>query len=517
MQACMKEGDLVVLDRNCHKSIEQGLMLTGALPVYLLPTRNRYGIIGPIPPSEMEPETLRAKAKASPLTRKAASQKPVYSVVTNCTYDGLCYNAVKAQEVLEKSCDRIHFDEAWYGYARFNPMYEGHFAMRGDPAAHKGPTVFATHSTHKLLAALSQASFIHIRDGRGAIDHHHFNQAYMMHTTTSPLYPIVASNDIAAAMMDGKAGYSLTQEVIEEAVDFRQTTARICRRFQDKNDWFFKPWNVETVTDPKTGRKVAFEDASSEALCARQEPWLLHPADTWHGFENIAPNWCMLDPVKVSLLTPGMGDDGRLKETGVPAALVNAYFTRFGIVPTRVTDFQVMFLFSMGITKGKWGTLVTNLLSFKRHFDANDDVDEVLPALAAQHGDRYRNVGLRDLGAEMFEYLKKNNPGELLNRAYENLPTPDLTPREAYQRIVSNDVEAVPVDKIAHRTAANGVMPYPPGIPMLMSGENFGAEDSPQIGYLRGLEAWDRQFPGFEHVTEGAEIVAGTYHVLCIR
>jgi arginine decarboxylase len=104
-----------------------------------------------------------------------------------------------------------------------------------------------------------------------------------------------------------------------------------------------------------------------------------------------------------------------------------------------------------------------------------------------------------------------------LNRAYENLPTPDLTPREAYQRIVSNDVEAVPVDKIAHRTAANGVMPYPPGIPMLMSGENFGAEDSPQIGYLRGLEAWDRQFPGFEHVTEGAEIVAGTYHVLCIR
>jgi arginine decarboxylase len=517
MQACMKEGDLVVLDRNCHKSIEQGLMLTGARPVYLLPTRNRYGIIGPIPPSEMEAETLRAKAKASPLTQKIAGQKPVYSVVTNCTYDGLCYNAVKAQELLEKSCDRIHFDEAWYGYARFNPMYEGHFAMRGDPAAHKGPTVFATHSTHKLLAALSQASFIHIRDGRGAIDHHRFNQAYMMHTTTSPLYSIVASNDIAAAMMDGKAGYSLTQEVIEEAVDFRQTIARIRRRFQEKNDWFFKLWNVETVTDPKTGRKVAFEEAPSEALCAQQEPWLLHPTDTWHGFENIAPNWCMLDPIKVSLLTPGMGDDGKLQETGVPAALVNAYFTRFGIVPTRVTDFQVMFLFSMGITKGKWGTLVMNLLSFKRHFDANDEVSQVLPELAAQHGDRYRNVGLRDLGAEMFEYLKKNRPGDLLNRAYENLPAPDLTPREAYQRIVSNDVETVPVDKIARRTAANGVMPYPPGIPMLMSGENFGAEDSPQIGYLRGLETWDRQFPGFEHVTEGAEIIGGTYHVLCVR
>jgi len=517
MQACMKENDLVVLDRNCHKSIEQGLMLTGARPIYLLPTRNRYGIIGPIPPSELAPEALLAKTKASPLTRELAGRKPVYSVITNCTYDGLCYNAVKAQELLEKNCDRIHFDEAWYGYARFNPIYDGHFAMRGDPAVHKGATIFATHSTHKLLAALSQTSYIHIRDGRGAIDHHRFNQAYMMHTTTSPLYAIVASNDIAAAMMDGRAGYSLTQEVIQEAVDFRQTVGRIRRRFQEKGDWFFKPWNVETVTDPQTGQKVPFEDASPNALCTQQEPWLLDPDDHWHGFENIAPNWCMLDPIKVSILAPGMGDDGRLEKNGVPAALVNAYFTRFGIVPTRVTDFQIMFLFSMGITKGKWGTLITNLLSFKRQYDANNLVADVLPELATAHADRYRSIGLRDLADEMFEYLRENRPGELLNRAYESLPTPDLTPREAYQRIVSDDVELVPVDKIAHRTAANAVMPYPPGIPLLMSGENFGADGSPQIGYLRGLESWNRRFPGFEHLTEGAESVGGTSHVLCVR
>ena len=339
----------------------------------------------------------------------------------------------------------------------------------------------------------------------------------MMHTTTSPLYAIVASNDISAAMMDGRAGHSLTQEVIEEAVAFRQTVGRIRRRFQEKNDWFFKPWNVETVKDPKSGRKIAFEEAPAELLCTQQDPWVMHPADKWHGFDNIAPDWCMLDPIKVSLLAPGMGDDGQLEKTGVPAALINAYFTRFGIVPTRVTDFQVMFLFSIGITKGKWGTLITNLLSFKRHYDANDPVAQVLPELAAQHAGRYRNIGLRDLGNEMFEYLKKHRPGDLLNRAYESLPAPDLTPREAYQRIVSNDVEAVPVDRIAKRTAANGVMPYPPGIPMLMSGENFGAEDSPQIGYLQGLAAWDRQFPGFEHVTEGAEIIDGAYHVLCVR
>ena len=517
MQACMKEDDLVILDRNCHKSIEQGLMLTGARPVYMLPTRNRYGIIGPIPPSEMDPKTIRAKAQAGPLTKKIADQKPVYAVVTNSTYDGLCYDAVRAQALLEKSCDRIHFDEAWYGYARFNPMYDDHFAMRGDPAKHHGPTVFATHSTHKMLAALSQASYIHVRDGKGAIDHHRFNQAYMMHTTTSPLYAIVASNDIASAMMDGTGGLSLTQEAIEEAVDFRQVVGRLERTFADKKDWFFKPWNAETVKNPANGHNVAFADAPADLLCRSQEPWLLRAGDKWHGFDNIADDWCMLDPIKVSILSPGMGEDGELEKTGVPAALLNAWFNRFGIVPTRVTDFQVMVLFSIGITKGKWGTLLTNLLAFKRAYDQNRPLAEVLPEIAAQYPDRYRNVRLHELGDELFEYLRENRPGDLLNAAFAGVPNADMTPREAYARLVAGDVEAVPVDKLAKRTAANAVMPYPPGIPMLMSGENFGSTDSPQIGYLRSMQSREQQFPGFAGVIEGADLVDGTYHVLCVK
>ena len=517
MQACMKEGDLVVLDRNCHKSIEQGLMLTGARPVYMLPTRNRYGIIGPIPPSEMDPNTIRAKAQAGSLTKEVADQRPVYAVVTNSTYDGLCYNAVRAQTLLEQSSDRIHFDEAWYGYARFNPMYTDHFAMRGDPAAHRGPTVFATHSTHKLLAALSQASYIHVRDGKGAIDHHRFNQAYMMHTTTSPLYAIVASNDITSAMMDGSGGRSLTQEVIEEAVDFRQVVGRLWRTFADKKDWFFKPWNVETVRNPTNDHQVAFEDAPVDLLCRNQGPWVLHPGDKWHGFDDIADEWCMLDPVKVSILTPGMGEDGKLEKSGVPAALLNAWFNRFGIVPTRVTDFQVMVLFSIGVTKGKWGTLLTNLLAFKRAYDSNRPLAEVLPEIVAQYPDRYRNVRLHDLGDELFEYLRENRPGELLNAAFKGLPNADVTPREAYERLVAGEVESVPVDALAKRTAANAVMPYPPGIPMLMSGENFGDADSPQIGYLRSMQNREQQFPGFAGVIEGAELVDGTYHVLCLK
>ncbi len=100
------------------------------------------------------------------------------------------------------------------------------------------PTVFATHSTHKLLNALSQASFIHIRNGRNAIDFNRFNQAYHMHATTSPLYAICASNDIAADMMDGNSGRSLTDEVIREAIDFRQSLGYLYKEFINDDEWF---------------------------------------------------------------------------------------------------------------------------------------------------------------------------------------------------------------------------------------------------------------------------------------
>ena len=518
MQACMDEDELAIVDRNCHKSLEQGLILSGSLPVYMVPTRNRYGIIGPIYPHQMTEAALKVTAKSSNLTKDHAEKRAVYSVLTNCTYDGICYNAKKAQELLQDSCDRIHFDEAWYGYARFNPIYTNHFAMRGNPEdVTDGPTVFATHSTHKLLNALSQASWLHVRNGKGAISFERFNQAYMLHATTSPLYAISASNDIATAMMDGNKGESLTVEVIREAVDFRQAMGRLFNEYKADDDWFFKPWNAESVTDPASGTSYAFEDAPADLLVENQDCWVMHPEDTWHGFKDMPKDWCMLDPIKVSILAPGMGEDGTLESTGVPAALVTSYLGRFGIVPTRTTDFQVMFLFSMGITKGKWATLVNTLLSFKKHYDNNTQLSEVLPGLVSANPETYSGKGLKDLGDEMFNYLRVHNPSDKLNAAYSTLPEAVITPRKAYQTIVSNDIEMVPSDKLANRVAANAIIPYPPGIPMLMSGESFGDANSPQIGYLKSLEVWDAQFPGFEHETEGAEIEHGIYHVMCVK
>lgn len=513
MQACMTEGDVAVCDRNCHKSIEQGLMLTGATPVYMVPTRNRYGIIGPIPRSEMTPEAIKQKIAESNLK---PTGEPVYAVVTNCTYDGLCYNAAKVEPELDNSVDRIHFDEAWYGYARFNKMYEDHFAMRGDPAKHKGATVFATHSTHKLLNALSQASWIHMRRGRRPIDANSLNQSYMLHATTSPLYAICASNDISTTMME-RSGTSLTREVIEEAVDFRQAMARMYQEFTKAGSWFFKPWNADKVKDFATGKEYDFADAPRDLLITDQRCWRLEPNAAWHGFGDLEENWVMLDPIKVSILGPGMGDDGKLEENGVPAMLVSSYIYDAGIVPTRTTDFQLMFLFSMGITKGKWGTLLNALLNFKKLYDRNAPICEALPRLATQFPDTYGKLGLRDLSDQMFQYLRKEQPGEKLNAAFSSIPKADMTPRQAFEKIVHEKVEMVATDKLAGRTAANALIPYPPGIPLLLSGENFGSEDSPQIGYLKALRQWDHQFPGFEHVTEGTEVIDGDYYIMCIK
>ena len=520
MQACIKDNDIVIADRNCHKSIEQGLILGGGLPVYMTPTRNRYGIIGPILPEQMEENTIKDKIKNNPLikARGKENDKGVYTVVTNCTYDGVTYNAEKVEKLLEKSSDIIHFDEAWYGYARFNDIYKNHYAMRGKPKKdNNGPTIFATHSTHKLLNALSQGSFIHVRYGKKPMDEGRFNQAYMMHATTSPLYAIAVSNDIATAMMDGESGKSLMSEVVEEAVEFRKVMGKLYNHYKEEKDWFFKPWNAETYHDTKSGKTVPFFEADTKVLAKDQNFWIMHPEDTWHGFKNLQEDWCMLDPIKVSILTPGMGDDGKLLEKGVPASLVSAYLNRFGIVPTRTTDFQLMFLFSMGVTKGKWGTLVSVLSEFKKYYDKNAPLAEVLPELFEQYKDIYKNMGVKDLGDKMFAYLRANNPGEVLNEAYSTLPEPVITPREAYNKIVSNEVELVPAEKLVGRIAANSVIPYPPGIPMLISGENFGDENSPQIKYLKALSLWDHAFPGFEHDTEGTEVIDGVYHVLCVK
>ena len=506
MTAAVARNQIALCDRNCHKSIEHGLVMTGGIPTYLVPLRNRYGIIGPVPPAQLSAGAIDLATRSNLLVRNGVDRRPVYAVLTNSTYDGLCYNARRVEELLGESVNRIHFDEAWYAYARFNPLYRDRHAMYGDPADHHGPTVFATHSTHKLLAALSQASLLHIRDGRHAIPHERFNEAFMMHASTSPFYPIIVSNDVTAAMMDGPGGLALTTESIEEAIAFRQTMGRVHRQFAEQRDWLFNTWNPEKL-----------EEVDASVLATDPNAWVLHPGDRWHGFGDIEDGYCMLDPIKVSIVTPGVEDAGGLAANGIPATLVTAYLHRRGIEVEKTTDFTLLFLFSIGVTKGKWGTLLNALLEFKRDYDRNAPLAEVLPDLMHANSHVYGGMGLRDLATRMFETLRETQQTRWLAEAFSTLPSPMMTPAAAYQQLVRDEIEHVSLDQLADRVLATSVVPYPPGIPMLMPGEATGAAAGPYLSYLRALSQWDARFPGFGHDTHGVANRDGTYYVQCLK
>jgi arginine/lysine/ornithine decarboxylase len=519
LMASVTRDQIALCDRNCHKSAEHSMTMSGAIPTYLVPVRNRLGLIGPIPQDRLTPAAIKKSIKENPLVKKGIDPTPVHVIITNSTYDGLCYNVKRVQELLGKSVDRLHFDEAWYGYARFNPLYKDRHAMFGSPDDHPedAPTVFATHSTHKLLAALSQASYIHIRDGRRPIPHERFNESFMMHASTSPQYAIIASNDVSAAMMDGPSGVALTTDSIREAVAFRQMMDRLHADFAKKGEWFFNAWQPDKVRAGKRGKAVPFYQAEEQQLVTDPNAWVLHPGAAWHGFAGLEEDYCMLDPIKVSIVTPGIDPNGKLAKTGIPATLLTKYLDQVGIQVEKTTDFTVLFLFSLGITKGKWGTLVNALLDFKTDYDANKPLERVLPKLVAGTGDAYAGMGLKDLATKLFAAMGKLKTTENLARGYSLLPKATMSPVEAYEVLVKGNVETLTLDKIAGRSVATGIVPYPPGIPILMPGEDVGPADGPILGYLKSLEAIDRLFPGFGHDTHGVEVHEGTYRLQCLR
>ncbi len=510
MTASVARGQIVLADRNCHKSVEHGLALTGGVPVYLRPYRNFLGLIGPIPPAAFQPAAIAASIAQSPLAA-GVQEKPALAIVTNSTYDGLCYNAARVETLLSASVDRVLFDEAWFGYARFNPLYQDHFAMRGDVSAAKrdGPTVFATQSTHKLLAALSQGSMIHLREGRAPVEHARFNEAYMMHATTSPQYAIIASNDVSAAMMDGAGGRRLTGEAIAEAISFRQTMARLHADFSARADWFFKVWQPEFVTDG--GTDIGFAEAPPAMLAEEQKCWMLEPGAGWHGFPGLEPGYCMLDPIKVTIAMPGIDAAGVLAQSGIPGQLLRAYLAARGIVPEKTTNFSILFLFSIGVTPGKWGALVNALLEFKRDHDDNAPLARTMPLLAQSNPAAYGALGLRDLAQAMFAAMRQTKIPELLQEAYNILPVPAMTPAAAHDALVRGSGALVKLDALGGGVAATAIVPYPPGIPLVMPGETIGPVEGPVLRYLAALQAFDRSFPYFAHDTHGIEAVDGEY------
>ena len=491
--------DLVLVDRNCHKSILHSIIMTGAIPLYLTPSRNELGIIGPSPLEEFTREAIQAKIDANPLAR-GRPPKVRLAVITNSTYDGLCYNAELIKRTLSDSVDVLHFDEAWYAYAAFHEFYDGRYGM---DTREQGPLVFTTHSTHKVLAAFSQASMIHVLDSQTRqLDRDRFNEAFMMHISTSPQYGILASLDVASAMMEGPAGRSLIQETFDEALSFRRALNNL-RQHLAAEDWWFSIWQPPFAEDP-------------EALVTGD--WLLEPEADWHGFGHLAEDYVLLDPIKVTLVTPGLTAAGKLDERGIPAAVVSKFLWERGLVVEKTGLYSILVLFSMGITKGKWSTLLTELLEFKRHYDGNVPLCDALPAVASSGA--YEGVGLRDLCDSLHACYRENATARAMRRMYTALPELAMKPADAYDKLVRGEVEAVPIDQLEGRVAAVMLVPYPPGIPLIMPGERFTAETRSIVDYLQFAQRFAKRFPGFDADVHGLQCEIGPdgplYTVDCV-
>ena len=491
-------GDIVVVDRNCHKSILHAIMMTGAIPVFLMPTRNNFGIIGPIPKSEFAWESIQKKIAANPFILDKAA-KPRVLTITQSTYDGILYNVEDIKAELDGKIDTLHFDEAWLPHAAFHDFYGDYHAIGADRPRCKESMIFSTQSTHKLLAGLSQASQILVQDAENQkLDRDIFNEAYLMHTSTSPQYSIIASCDVAAAMMEAPAGTALVEESITEALDFRRAMRKVEQEWG--TDWWFKVWGPD--------------DLSEEGIEER-DAWMLKPGERWHGFNNLADGFNMLDPIKATIITPGLDVDGDFAdEFGIPAAIVTKYLAEHGVIVEKCGLYSFFIMFTIGITKGRWNTLVTALQQFKDDYDKNQPLWKVLPEFVLKNP-RYERVGLRDLCTQIHSVYKQNDVARLTTEMYLSDMVPAMRPADAFAKMAHRDIERVPVDALEGRVTAVLLTPYPPGIPLLIPGERFNATI---CSYLKFAREFNATFPGFETDVHGLVKGAdGTYYVDCVR
>ena len=494
-------GDVVVVDRNCHKSILHAIIMTGAVPVFLMPTRNHFGIIGPIPKSEFEWENIQKKIDRNPFILDK-SAKPRVLTITQSTYDGVLYNVEEIKDMLDGKIDTLHFDEAWLPHATFHDFYGDYHAIGEGRPRCKESMVFSTQSTHKLLAGLSQASQILVQDAENnKLDRDIFNEAYLMHTSTSPQYSIVASIDVAAAMMEAPGGTALVEESLMEALDFRRAMRKVDEDWGA--DWWFKVWGPD--------------DLSEEGLEER-DAWMLKANDAWHDFGNLAEGFNMLDPIKATIITPGLDIKGNFSDKfGIPAAIVTKYLAEHGVIVEKTSLYSFFIMFTIGITKGRWNTMVAALQQFKDDYDKNQPLWKVLPEFV-QKQPRYEKVGLRDLCDKIHAVYKANDVAKLTTEMYLSDMVPAMKPTDAFAKMAHRKIDRVAIDDLEGRVTAVLLTPYPPGIPLLIPGEQF---NKVIVNYLKFAREFNEKFPGFETDNHGLvkEIIDGkaVYFVDCVE
>ncbi len=476
-------GDVVLVDRNCHKSILHAIIMTGSIPVFLKPTRNHFGIIGPIPKEEFEPANIKAKLKNHPLLKgvDVRNIKPRVLTITQSTYDGVIYNTEMIKGMLDGYVENLHFDEAWLPHAAFHPFYGPYHSMGKRRPRPKEAMVYATQSTHKLLAGISQASHVLVQDSQNRkLDRNLFNEAYLMHTSTSPQYAIIASCDVAAAMMEPPGGTALVEESIVEALDFRRAMRKVDAEYG--KDWWFKVWGPDKIADEGIGRADDWI-IKGEARTAK-----------WHGFGNLAEGFNMLDPIKSTIVTPGMDLKGRFAKTGIPASIVTKFLAEHGVIVEKTGLYSFFIMFTIGITKGRWNTLLTALQQFKDDHGRNHPMWKIMPEFCKKYP-KYERMGLADLCQHVHDMYAKYDIARLTTEMYLDDHVPAMKPSDAYAHIALRKTDRVEIDDLEGRITVGLVTPYPPGIPLLIPGEVFNKRI---VDYLKFSREFNQKCPGFE-------------------
>lgn len=492
--ALLTRGDLVLFDRNNHKSNHHGALIqAGATPVYLEAARNPFGFIGGIDDHCFDDAYLRELIRET-APEKADEARPFrLAIIQLGTYDGTIYNARQVIDKIGHLCDYILFDSAWVGYEQFIPMMAETSPLLLE-LKENDPGIFVTQSVHKQQAGFSQTSQIHKKDNhiRGQArfcPHKRLNNAFMLHASTSPFYPLFAALDVNAKIHEGESGRRLWAECVELGIEARKAIIANCH--------MIKPFIPPVVA----GRP--WQDHPTRAIASELRFFSFEPGAKWHGFEGYASEQYFVDPCKLLLTTPGIdAETGEYTDFGIPATILAHYLRENGIVPEKCDLNSILFLLTPAESSEKLAQLVAMLGQFEQHIEDDTPLADVLPTIFQKYPVRYRDYTLRQLCQEMHDLYVSFDVKDLQKAMFrkESLPEVVMNPQDANQAYIRGDVELVRIRDAEGRIAAEGALPYPPGVLCVVPGEVWGGAVQ---RYFLALEEGINLLPGFSPELQG--------------
>jgi ornithine decarboxylase len=494
VNAVVAPGDLVLFDRNNHKSIyNSALIQSGGIPVYLETARNAFGFIGGIDEHCFNEDYLREEV-AKVIPEKASDKRPFrLAVIQLGTYDGTIYNARQVVDKIGHLCDYILFDSAWVGYEQFIPMMRNCSPLLLD-LNEEDPGIFVTQSIHKQQAGFSQTSQIHKKDShikgqRRYMDHKRFNNAYRLHASTSPFYPLFATLDVNARMQEGEAGKRLWTDCIKLGIEARKAVIENCS--------LMKPFIPPVVNGKK------WEDYDTDEIAHNIEMFKFVPGEKWHSFDGYGENQYFVDPNKFMLTTPGINaESGEYEDFGIPATILANYLREHRIIPEKNDLNSILFLLTPAETSTKMKNLVAQLVQFEHLVKEDAPLNKVLPSLYSNNKDRYKGYTIRMLCQEMHDFYKNNDAKTYQKKLFraESFPKQAITAQEANWELIRNNAKLVLLKDIVGEIALEGALPYPPGIFCVVPGERWNEVAQK---YFLILEDGINKFPGFAPEIQG--------------